>query len=415
MYPLSSLAASGAKMAPEALALISRLREGYTGKGNPTGMDGVSAHSPLGGALLQVAACATAAELIQCCDDATRSITALGAVANGRTYDMQSVFAAVSLCLDHHARDVRLAALSTALALANASPLSCVSLIPYLLGRLKLWSDDGEASAQLLHALPLLGKHRVPAKQVSAILAAFLQDDMDVHRAMSLQLMGSLARTNSHVLSRFEASLEKMHAVLADTGERTGVLTLSVAAAFLDLCKLDPEVGVEHIQELQQGLTSDMPEVVALSLESLAELIRRGCLDFRLAFKIVQKPGRVRHYDTSTLSGAHHLVLRAMTSLCRAGGEVSLGAFREVLAGQDKHQEQTRITLEPFVLTALGMLWPLYTHPHFDVRDGALLAVAPYAKLVAMVAMYSSSIGDVASEEQIQLRAEIHERYDQVP
>ncbi|CAM9721989.1 unnamed protein product, partial [Discosporangium mesarthrocarpum] len=284
---------------------------------------------------------------------------------------LEAGLCAISPLLHHPLTQVQGAACDAVAMVAQAEPALGVRIVPFILHALKRRGAAGDARAagRLLWVLPELGRHKVAVRSAAAAIHGLACAPQGVVRATGLRLAAALWGVNSRYEVLSGDWLPARHVTESDE------VRLARAASMLDVCLLDPELGLELVRPLQSLLSDRLPAVVALALQGIAALCRGDCLDFSAALRIVTKKGRVSH--TGPLG--HPLVMGALATLCGAGaqssaasGEVSSGDDEESEGGKDEDTWAMGPALE--LLLGPGMCG----HPAPSVRSAAFRALAAH-------------------------------------
>jgi Protein of unknown function (DUF3730) len=174
-------------------------------------------------------------------------------------------------------------------AVVKAYPLMAVHILPQLLHCLSKWQHTPLLRVKLLYTLPMLGGHKVTAKQVWSVIHALLltttttatdnANSSSSHilseqqqsaavtqstRTIGLRMAYKLYEVNSRMLSKLATAIELCYS--SDTTSNDD-MRLSIAATLYDVCKHDAEEGVEYITNIQQSLQDELPSIVTLALQ----------------------------------------------------------------------------------------------------------------------------------------------------
>jgi Protein of unknown function (DUF3730) len=172
-------------------------------------------------------------------------------------------------------------------ALVQAYPLLAVHILPLLLHCLSTWQHTPVLRVKLLYTLPMLGGHKVSAKQIWSVIHVLLtttpaKDNADSSSsniqeqqqesaatqsntgAIGLRMAYKLYTVNSRMLSKLASAID-----ICYSGNNTSDddMRLSIAATLYDICTYDAEEGVEYIKQIQQLLQDKLPTIVTLALQ----------------------------------------------------------------------------------------------------------------------------------------------------
>lgn len=169
-------------------------------------------------------------------------------------------------------------------------------------------------------------------------------------------------------------------------------------AGMLEICEIDPELGLECVRPLQAFLGDASGAVTALALKAIAALCRGDCLDFEAALRIVTKQGKVAHTGRGdSHSFGDPRVMEGMAQLCGAGAEaVAIAAAEDAEEDSDDSGDDggprwgMSKALEILLEDSLG------SHP-----DGAVRAAVYAALGEHLPALLRSATGKNAEEDAV--------------
>ncbi|CAM9900496.1 unnamed protein product [Scytosiphon promiscuus] len=226
------------------------------------------------------------------------------------------------------------AACAALVAVVRAIPALGLRLLPFVLYAVRKLGGvrtEGRSVACLLGVLPELGAHKVAAKPVAGVIQALAKAPQAAVRGLGLRLAAALVRVNSRTFNQLQSLLSEVPADHAPPlSPEPDESRLCRVAGMLEICEVDPELGLECVRPLQAFLGDSSGAVAALALKAIAALCRGDCLDFDAALRIVTKKGKVAHTglgDGETFGDPR--VMEGMAQLCGAGAEALTMAAAE--------------------------------------------------------------------------------------
>ncbi|CAM9220768.1 unnamed protein product, partial [Hapterophycus canaliculatus] len=295
------------------------------------------------------------------------------------------------------------AACAALVAVVRAAPALGVRLLPFVLyaiRRLGGAATEGSSVACLLHVLPELGAHKLAAKPVAGVIRALAKAPQAAVRGLGLRLAAALVRVNSRTFNMLQSLLAETPADHAPPlSPEPDESRLCRVAGMLEICEIDPELGLECVRPLQAFLGDASGAVTALALKAIAALCRGDCLDFDAALRIVTKRGKVAHTGGrgKGQSFGDPRVMEGMAQLCGAGAEAVAIAAAEA-AGEDSDDSGDGSGARWGMGKALDVLLEdgLGLHP-----DGAVRAAVYAALGEHLPALLQAATGKDAEEDAI--------------
>ncbi|KAL3813814.1 hypothetical protein ACJIZ3_015082 [Penstemon smallii] len=147
--------------------------------------------------------------------------------------------------------------------------------------------DDGllDMPLKLLGLLPSLATHPAMIPLILQILQPMLHKDVNhVIKATAIRLFCKTWEINDRVFGSLQAVLHPKELV---TSER--VICISIAVSIQDICKRDPDRGVDIILSVAACIENDDPLVQSLGFQSLAHLCEADVIDFYSAWDVIAK------------------------------------------------------------------------------------------------------------------------------
>ncbi|GLJ05985.1 hypothetical protein SUGI_0029950 [Cryptomeria japonica] len=140
---------------------------------------------------------------------------------------------------------------------------------------------------ELLGMLPDLACHSVTVPLILQTVQQMLNEDSPMElRATALRLLCKTWEFSDHVFVHLQKFL---HPKLLSSSTLDMDLVISMAACVRDVCKKDPDRGVDLILSVQACIESKKAAVQALGLESLAHLCEFDVVDFYTAWAFISK------------------------------------------------------------------------------------------------------------------------------
>ncbi|CAM9569860.1 unnamed protein product [Chrysoparadoxa australica] len=301
----------------------------------------------------------------------------------GSRWSEEEVLGVLGLLLMRGSKEAKKRGLKIAVELVESVPLLAVRLLPCLLYALKLWSNEPDLQVALLHSLPLIGQHKLVAKQVARVVSELAAPDAPVAvQTIGITMAAQLCNVSRHGLGTLQAALTfKGGHPLSQTLE----VRLAKASAMLCVCRSDPNQGLELVPHLQIGLVDEDSGVVALAIEAIAELCACDAMDFATSCRVVLKkigPEPGEGYD--------ELVCLALASLYGAGAGAALLEDEE----EEDEEEQRGHSpgLDQALRSGLERLAGLLGNESLLVRQACHSALCNYALLLVSLQEQGSEV-----------------------
>ncbi|XP_078439731.1 ARM repeat superfamily protein [Wolffia australiana] len=175
--------------------------------------------------------------------------------------------------------------------LSSLDPKYNLTLLLGNLFYLKVFSSSGIVSAEnlikLLELLPHLVSSSAMVPIVLQIIMPMLQEDgKSVLHAMAVRLLCKMWIVSDRVFGTLQTFLEpKVFSTFASERD----VCLSIAASIRDVCRYNPDKGVDLILSVSSCIENSDSNVQALGLEAVAYLCEADVIDFYTAWVIIEK------------------------------------------------------------------------------------------------------------------------------
>ncbi|XP_051141067.1 protein RST1 isoform X2 [Andrographis paniculata] len=160
---------------------------------------------------------------------------------------------------------------------------------------------------KLLGLLPSVASHPASIPLILQILLPMLQKDMNlVLKATAIRLISKTWEINDRVFESLQGILHP-NALLQDANDRG--ICISIATSIQDVCKRNPDRGVDIISSVAACIENHDPLVQSLGLQSLSHLCEADVIDFYTAWDVIAQHVQI-YLKNAVVSYGLSLLLR---------------------------------------------------------------------------------------------------------
>ncbi|CAA0828535.1 Protein RST1 [Striga hermonthica] len=159
------------------------------------------------------------------------------------------------------------------------------------------YNDYHDLRLKLLGLLPSVASHPAMIPLVFQILLPMLQKDVDhVIKAVAIRLVSKTWEINGRVFDSLQAILQPNGLAQYEAESDT---CISIAVSIEDVCKRNPDKGVDIILSVAACIENSNPWVKSLGLRSLAHLCEADAIDFYTAWEVIAT--HIRDYHGNSI------------------------------------------------------------------------------------------------------------------
>ncbi|KAL6552953.1 hypothetical protein OROGR_006795 [Orobanche gracilis] len=198
--------------------------------------------------------------------------------------------AVASVFLSHPTRNYSIDLLAT---LSNIEPMLGVPMLlltlfyNHVCSSAEKYNDFYDLRLKLLVLLPSAASHRAMIPLLFQILLPMLQKDVNhVIKAAAIRLISKAWEINGRIFESLQAMLHP-DALVKYGSERD--ICMSIAASVEDVCKRNPDRGLDIISSVAACIENHDPWVESFGLQGLAHLCEADVIDFYTAVDVIAK------------------------------------------------------------------------------------------------------------------------------